>query len=427
MKRGKLMLTVLVVLAMLFASCSSHLKEGDAEGGSSAKVVSVSLGIDVEGNVQKTISTDTNLDGLTYWYCATHNWTQQRPVHGDTGGEFILIPNYSVGAAPKNLGNFTAGEWTFDVEVRKGTSVIYSGSVDYTLYTGHTSPAVTVTPDGTGKGTIHILVKVPATGGATPGHESLSVTSAEGGVTMTRTGYADGLATYEGTKGNLTPGPYTFWFRYTDEGNTVTEGAAQAVTIFAGQTSNITGTIDGGKWHSSSITINAPGIATYSLTAAGTATSVAPSTPLLYTCTATSAQGNALTYQWFINGTDQGAASADNTFSFSNGTCGMYIISCSAIDATAGVTYSESLYVEVGYKVTFTAGTNGTVAYGTNSGASTIFAAGDIVSMSVTPAANYHVGALSPAGEYDDATHTATFYMPAANTNFEVTFEADTP
>ena len=47
--------------------------------------------------------------------------------------------------------------------------------------------------------------------------------------------------------------------------------------------------------------------------------------------------------------------------------------------------------------------------------------------MSVTPNDGYHVGALSPAGEYDDATHTATFYMPAANTNFEVTFEADAP
>ena len=51
MKRGKLMLTVLVVLAMLFASCSSHLKEGDAEGGSSAKTVRVSLGVDVEDGV----------------------------------------------------------------------------------------------------------------------------------------------------------------------------------------------------------------------------------------------------------------------------------------------------------------------------------------------------------------------------------------
>ena len=53
MKRGKLMLTVLVVLAMLFASCSSNLSEGDAEGGSSAKTVSVYLGVDVEDTCNK--------------------------------------------------------------------------------------------------------------------------------------------------------------------------------------------------------------------------------------------------------------------------------------------------------------------------------------------------------------------------------------
>ena len=424
------MMTVLVVMAMLFASCSSHLSEGDAEGGSSAKTVSVYLGVDVEGNVQKTIGSDTNLDGLTYWYCATHNWVQDRPVHGDTNGQFILIPNYSVGAAPKNLGNFTAGEWTFDVEVRKGSAVIYSGSLDYTLYTGHVSPEVTVTPDGTGTGKISITVKVPATGGANPvEHEALSVIGSGecGGVTMTRSGYADGLATYTGTKAGLAPGAYTFTFRYTDEGNAVTEGAAQAVTIFAGQTSNITGTIDGGKWHSSQITINAPGITGFTLEAAADAVSVAPSTELVYTASATSAQGNTIKYQWFINGTDQGDPSTTPTFTFSNGTCGMYVITCAAIDETAKVTESQSLYVEVGYKVTFTAGTNGTVAYGANSGAATIFAANDIVSMSVTPDDGYHVGALSPAGEYDDATHTATFYMPAANTNFEVTFAADVP
>lgn len=429
MKRGTLLMTVLVIMAMLFASCSNGLSGKTDEGEASTKTVSVSLGVEVEGGAaQKTIGSDTNLDGLTYWYCATHNWVQDRPVHGDTNGQFILIPNYSVGAAPKNLGNFTAGEWTFDVEVRKGSAVIYSGSVDYTIYTGHASPVITVTPDGTGTGTISISVKVPATGGANPvEHEALSVVGSGecGGIVMTRSGYADGLATYTGSKAGLAPGAYTFTFRYTDEGNAVTEGAAQAVTIFAGQTSNITGTIDGGKWHSSQITINAPGITGFTLTAAADAVSVAPSTELVYTASATSAQGNTIKYQWFINGTDQGVPSTTPTFTFSNGTCGMYVITCAAIDETAKVTESLSLYVQVGYKVTFTPGSNGTVAYGANSGAATIFAANDIVSMSVTPAAGYHVDTLSPAGEYDDASHTATFYMPAANTNFAVTFAAD--
>ena len=228
---------------------------------------------------------------------------------------------------------------------------------------------------------------------------------------------------------------YTFTFQYTDQSGAVTEGASQAVTVFAGQTSSITGTIDGGKWHSSQITINAPEITGFTLTAAGSATSVAPGDTLRYTASATSALGNDITYQWFVNGESQGAASATATFDFDTDTLvgfvdpsyGMYSVTCSAIDATAKIIKSMSLYVQVGYKVTFAAGTNGTVAYGTNSSATSIFAENDIVSMSVTPAAGYHVGTLSPAGEYDDATHTATFYMPDEDTEFAVTFAADAP
>ena len=426
-------MTVLVVLAVLFASCSNGMSESSAEGGSSAQKVMVSLGVDVEGSAsQKAISGDTDLSSLTYWYCATHNWVQDRPVHGDTDGEFILIPNYSTGAAPKGLGYFTAGSWTFDVEVRKGSDKIYSGSVDYNIYTGHASPVITVTPDGTGTGSISITVKVPTTGE----HESLAVTGTgtAGAVTMTRTGTAAGLTTFTGTSAGITPGAYTFMFRYTDESGAVTEGTAQAVTIFAGQTSTISGTIDGGKWHSSQITVNAPGITGYTLSAAADAVSVAPNTNLVYTASATSAQGNTIKYQWFVNGVSQGDASTTATYTFNEENYGMYYITCSAIDETAKVIASEdgenphiyaSLYVEVGYKVTFATGTNGTVGYGTNSSATTIFAAGDIVSMSVEPASGYHVGTLSPAGEYDDASHTATFYMPAADTEFSATFEAD--
>ncbi len=190
MKRGKLMLTVLVVLAMLFASCSSNLSEGDAEGGSSAKTVSVYLGVDVEdGAAQKTITTNTDLSGMTFLYCATHNWTQDRPVRGDTKGQYVIIPGFNPEAASSDLGSFTAGAWTFDVRVMKGSDIIYSGSADYNIYTGHATPEVTVTPDGTGTGSISITVKVPTTGPDAQGvyHDSLTVISdTAGGVTMTR-------------------------------------------------------------------------------------------------------------------------------------------------------------------------------------------------------------------------------------------------
>ena len=414
-------MTVLVVMAMLFASCSNGLGEKTDEGGASTQTVSVSLSVELEGAAQKTISGGTALGDLTYWYCATHKWTQDRPVHGDTAGEFILIPNYTAGAAPRGLGNFTAGEWTFDVQVRKGSAIIYSGTADYTIYTGHASPAVTVTTHGTGSGYVDITVKVPTTGA----NESLSVNYTGGSpANMTRSGTASSLTTFTKNIGPLTPGAYTFTFVYTDESGAETEGASQAVTVFAGQTSSITGTIDGGQWHSSRITINAPGITGFTLTAAGSATSVAPSTNLVYTASASSAQGNTIKYQWFVNGVSQGAASTTPTFTFNESGYRMYDVTCSAIDETAKVIQSLSLYVQVGYKVTFAAGTNGTVAYGTNSSATSIFAENDIVSMSVTPDPGYTVDTLSPAGEYDDATHTATFYMPDEDTEFAVTFVA---
>ena len=367
MKRGTLVMTVLVVLAMLFASCSNGLSEKTDEGGASTKTVSVSLGVELEGEAaQKTIGTDTNLDGMTYWYKATHQWRQDRPVHGDTP-DFVLIPKYSTGAIPASIGYFTAGTWLFEVEVRKGNDVIYSGDTTTTIYTGHTNIEVTVTPDDTGTGTINITVKVPTTGpqpahqpaeaGDGEYHDSLIV-YAEGvtpAITLTRGTVAAGLTTFTGSRGSLTPGAYTFRFVYSDESGTSTEGAAQAVTIFAGQTSNITGTIDGGKWHSSSIEISAPGITGYSLTAADDATSVAPSATLRYRCTAASAHGNDLTYEWFRDGTSVQGPNATNTYDFTWPSYGRYDITCSAIDATDGVIYSESLSVEVGYKVTPTA------------------------------------------------------------------------
>jgi len=427
MKRGKVLMTVLVVLAVLFASCSNGMSKDDASGAASGEKVMVSLGVDVEGAVsQKTISTDTNLDGLTYWYKANHNWIQDRPVHGDTGANYILIPKYSVGAAPKNIGYFTAGEWLFSVQVKKGDNIIYSAEdVPYTIYTGHASPEITVTPDGTGTGTVSITVKVPATGGADPEHESLAVNCSAGGVSMTRSGYANGLATYTGTKAGLAPGAYTFTFRYTDEGNQITEGAAQAVTVFAGQISNITGTIDGGKWHSSSITINTPGIVGLTLSTAAGATSVAPSTPLAITASAKSAQGNPLKFEWSIRGNAEAPVNgvaptppAENytyEYSFQRGDCDMYVVTCAAIDETAGVTASASLYVEVGYSV---AAPTAPITMGT---AQTVFAPGDIVplnytgtltALTVTCADDSTIAASDI--EWDNVAHKASFRMPAA-------------
>lgn len=445
MKRGKLMLTVLVVLAMLFASCSSHLSEGDAEGGSSAKTVSVYLGVDVEdGAAQKTITTNTDLSGMTFLYCATHNWTQDRPVRGDTKGQYVIIPGFNPEAASSDLGSFTAGAWTFDVRVMKGSDIIYSGSADYNIYTGHATPEVTVTPDGTGTGSISITVKVPTTGPDAQDvyHDSLTVLSdTAGGVGMTRGTIANGLTTFTGSKAGLAPGPHTFRFTYTDESGTPTDAVAKAVTIFAGQPTVISGTIDGGTWHDSSITINAPGIKAFTVSADAGATVVAPNTNLVYNASAKSALGNALSFEWVIDGIGKGINAGTPgqegaytfSYTFKSNDLKMHDITCVAIDSTAHVSESISCWVEVGYQVSIGNITGGTIAIDTAAMlyASTVFPANDNVHLTVSPANGKKLQSISVNGNpisnnlidyYDAATNKAGFIMPAAAATVTATF-----
>ena len=437
MKRGKVLMTVLVVLAVLFASCSNGMSKDDASGAASGEKVMVSLGVDVEGAVsQKAISSDTDLSGLTYWYRANHNWEQDRPVHGDTGANYIMIPNYSAGAAPKNIGYFTAGEWSFWAQVKKGDTVIYSSvETPYIIRTNQTSPTIIVKPATGGNGNISFSVNVPSTSGVAPtAPEAITVliNNSGEGIVLDAPTYADGLATFSGHRNDLAPGPYTVTFKYTDKGGAVTEGAAQAVTVFAGQTSNITGTIDAGKWHPTSITIKAPGIDPFTLTPES-----AHRTPLgpavVFTAAATSTQGNAITYKWYVNG--NGPQNIGNaTLSYELNVPGMFDITCTATDATAGVTASKTVYIQVGYNVALGTITGGTVDYGVNSSATAIFAPGDIVSLSATPTTPSHRPVFTITGitelahgtdiEYDAAANVATFRMPAATATVNVAFSA---
>ena len=440
MKRGKVLMTVLVVLAVLFASCSNGMSKDDASGAASSEKVMVSLGVDVEGAVsQKAISSDTDLSGLTYWYKANHNWIQDRPVHGDTGANYVMIPNYSAGSAPKNIGYFTAGEWKFWAEVRKGSNVIYSSPVAGTTYwirsNQDNSPTITVKPATGGNGNIAFSVNVPSTSGVAPtAPEAITVliNNSGEGIVLDAPTYADGLATFSGHRNDLAPGPYTVTFKYTDKGGTVTEGAAQAVTVFAGQTSNITGTIDAGKWHPTSITIKAPGIDPFTLTPES-AHKIPLGEAVVFTASATSTQGNAITYKWYVNG--NGPQNIGNaTLSYGLSDPGMFDITCTATDETAGVTASKTVFVQVGYKVAIGTKSGGTLDYGVNSSATAIFAPGDIVSLSATPTTPSHRPVFTINGitglahgtdiEYDAAANVATFRMPAATATVNVAFSA---
>ena len=455
MKRGKVLMTVLVVLAVLFASCSNGMSKDDASG-ASTKVVSVSLGIDVEGEaVQKAISTNTDLTGMTFWYKATPKWEQDYPIHGGTS-VFVQIPNCTAGNKA-NLGNFTAGTWLFEVEVRKGSSVVYSGNTIKTIYTGGTNEdptanstvVIVVTPDTDEDGYVRIAVKVPTTGAT----EKLYVdyTGPESATVELTTRIAPGvdplvpetynLAEFRGTINDLTPGAYTFAFRYKDaNGTQLNTGTAIAVNVFAEQESAIEGLIDGKHWVFSYINIKTPGFSAFAVTpevVPPAVSKIAPNGDIDFAASATTISGNDAKYEWFVNHESQGAASTSNTdFTFNEShdlTPGLYEVTCVASD---GTDYAQSIarIVEVGYSTITINNTdpNGTLALVNPAG--TIYAVGDLVPLTAT-ATGYHIATLTVA--YTDgsgsvastdiafAGKTGSFRMPAKAVTVTATFAAD--
>ena len=429
MKRGRILMTVLAIIAVLFASCSNGMSKDDSDGTSSTKVVSVSLGVEVEGEAaQKSISSDDALGTLTFWYKATAQWAQDYPIHGGTGANFVQIPSYSAGSAA-NLGSFTAGPWRFDVEVRKGSDVIYSGYTVYTIDTGKTTPTVIVTPDDGSDGTVTITVQIPTTDEDGDNTETMTLDysgpDSDTDVEMTRGAVTSGLRTFTATVRDLTPGAYTFMFEYTDSnGSVLNTGAAQAINVYAGQTSSITGIIDGKHWIPITITIKSPGFSAFTMDNGTSARTIAPSTDLVYTASATTISGNAATYKWYVDGVDASTATA--TFTFSKATPKLYEVTCVASD---GANYASSItrYVEVGYAASIAAGiTNGTVTLTNGNGK--VYAAGDIVPLTIAPAVGYKLDTLTVTGvaagniATDSYSGTGSFIMPAAAAEVSATF-----
>ena len=445
MKRGKVLMTVLVVLAVLFASCSNGMSKDDADG-ASTKVVSVSLGIDVEGEaVQKAISTNTDLSGMTFWYKATPKWQQDYPIHGGTSG-FVQIPNCTAGNKA-NLGNFTAGTWLFEVEVRKGSSVVYSGNTIKTIYTGGTNEdptanstvVIVVTPDTDHDGYVTITVKVPTTGAAEKLYVDYTGPDSDTDVLLTRDPNGPGddendpttynLVEFTGTVNDLTPGAYTFAFKYLDaNGTQLDTGTATAVNVFAGQESIIRGLLDGKHWVFSYINIKTPGFSAFTVTAAGdnptaqppvVVNKLAPSTNLVFTASATTTiAGHNPAYKWYVDGVY--ANNATNSFTFNKATPKLYEVTCVASD---GTDYSESRsrYIEVGYGDSAIVFDNnmehGTVELA-NAGA--IYAVGDLVPLTIIPADDYRIATLTATygndeqapTAFDAASNTGSFKLP---------------
>lgn len=431
MKRGRILMTVLAIIAVLFVSCSNGLSSDSAAGGASTKTVNVTLGVDIDGSAsQKSISSDDALGDLTFWYKATPQWTQDYPIHGGTS-RFVQIPSYSAGSQA-SLGKFTAGPWLFEAEVRKGSDVIYSGNVNYTIDTGNTELTIVVTADTDDDGSVSITVEVPTTGNSeTLTFSYVGLEHAED-VEMTRGVVTNNLRTFTATVNDLTPGAYTFSFEYTDNNGTVLDtGAAQAVNVYAGQTSEISGLIDGKHWVAKSITIKCPGFSAFTVVpnndnpAQNYIAILAPSTNQVFTASATTLSGNAATYAWRVDGEDASVSTA--TFTFNKATPKLYTVTCIASDGT-DYTESISIYVTVGYGVNFGDMTNGTVALTT---ADSVYAAGDIVPLTISPANGYHIATLTVEGvaagniAFDTYSNTGSFVMPAQAATVTATFAED--
>ena len=142
-------ISAIICLITLVFFCILACDNGSVSDSSAAKssgLVDVSLTVDKSSGSQKSISVGSSLNpaNFTYYYRATPNWTQNRPIHGSTNSQFVLIPNYNSGS-PASLGSFTAGQWLFEVQVRSGSTVIYQGDSGVTsIYQGSSSINVLV-------------------------------------------------------------------------------------------------------------------------------------------------------------------------------------------------------------------------------------------------------------------------------------------
>ena len=106
------------ILACDNGSVSSSVSETDG-------LVKVSLSVDGESSgPQKSISIEGN--NYTYFYKAVPQWRQDKPIHGSTGGQYILIPHYSP-SSQATLGYFAPGKWVFYIRILSGSTPIYEG------------------------------------------------------------------------------------------------------------------------------------------------------------------------------------------------------------------------------------------------------------------------------------------------------------
>lgn len=386
-KRGFLVMTMLVVMAMLFASCTSHLGEDENAAASKAVKINFAMIIDDEA-VQKAVALHGGVGDFKFFYMATPQWKSASAIQGDTGGNYVEIDSdYAHMTDPEHhvaIGYFKPGLWRFDVVITSAdgdadtakdrTKVIYEANstwktTDFSLFNSSTRtvdlgsvPMVLYTVGA--KATITLKLAVPKiltgtapdvtlqlNGGGTVYNASISagVADTKTGATYDAPPVSDANTTnwyyFTNTINNVIPGNYNLIFTYKDavDGNKV--GGASIFTTILPTDYTIWGTIENGEFQIATLTLNVDGVA---IDFTRSADSVAAGGTITCSPTPTKAAGGFDSASWYVNGVNQtaGVVGSTGVFTFdtdsttSTANPGTYEIVCKAQKGTA-VTYSS--------------------------------------------------------------------------------------
>ena len=317
MTKTIVVLTALLAMAVLFASCSNGGGSDDGDGAAKVQAVEVtlSLGGEAANIAQRAMALDINDDSLTYWIKAEPLWKNNpEAIHNGKTTSFTQINSY---VDEVSLGLFTPGVWKFSAQIKNGENLAYEGET--TVVISPTNHDVTIDMeiyDHGSKGSITIKVAVPTVTSTKvfvsyDGAVAQEITNPAADTTVSTAGVtsdSDNWTYFTTSNANLSTGNHTVALIYKD-GNSVIGGyGPKAFTVRNEDAFRLFGTIQNGLWEEGNLTLVMPlveldlGDITYS---AGSASITAVS-------------GNGVVYAWYVNG--QAAIAATNSNSYAFGT-----------------------------------------------------------------------------------------------------------
>ena len=325
MKKTHAFLTALLVMAVLFASCSHGGGSSDSDGAAKTQAVEVTLtlGGEAENVIQKAMALDINDDSLTYWIKAEPQWTNNtETIHNGKTTSFTEIQNY---AAEVSLGKFTPGVWKFSAQIKNGANIAYEGDTTVVISPANNDVTINMQIYGHGStGSITIKVAVPTVETTKvfvsyDGATAVEITNPtpiahtivdQAGVTTTYNAQSgEGLAgknwTYFTTsKADLSTGNHTVALIYKDGDSVIGGYGPKAFTVRNGDAFRLYGTIQNGPWEEGSLTLVMPVV------------ELAVSEITYTTGTASITTIAGATYAWYVNGQAATAATNSNSYAF---------------------------------------------------------------------------------------------------------------